>query len=121
MTSLLLFQMTYDQQILQILNEAGEKGIGVMTIARHLYNTNVTFFYTPDFEEIRAYVQQYLLRNSRSAQSLVERTERRGFYRLNMKGSADARQLVLDFQKHEDDEPEPEKPLLDLSLNLFDV
>lgn len=112
--------MTYDQQILRILTEAGERGISVQTIARHVYNINVTFFHAPDFEEIRNYVQQYLLRNSRSPQSLVERTEHRGIYRLNKKGSADARQLLFDFQKHEDEEAQKEKPQQDLSLSLFD-
>ena len=90
--------MTYDQQILHILTEAGERGISVQTIARHVFNMNVSFFVSPDFEEIRTYVQQYLLRNSRSSLSLIERTERRGYYRLNTKGSADARQLMLEFQ-----------------------
>ena len=75
--------MTYDQQILHILTEAGERGISVQTIARHVFNMNVSLFVSPDFEEIRTYVQQYLLRNSRSSLSLIERTERRGYYRLN--------------------------------------
>lgn len=114
--------MTYDQQILHILTEAGERGISVQTIARHVFNMNVSFFVSPDFEEIRTYVQQYLLRNSRSSLSLIERTERRGYYRLNTKGSADARQLMLEFQEHENiEEVEDEKPQQqDLSLSLFD-
>ena len=115
--------MTYDQQILHILTEAGERGISVQTIARHVFNMNVSFFVSPDFEEIRTYVQQYLLRNSRSSLSLIERTERRGYYRLNTKGSADARQLMLEFQEHENiEEAEDEKPQQqDLSLSLFAV
>ena len=111
--------MGYDEQILKVLTEAGERGIGVQNIARHVYNMNCTFFSQPDFSELHAYVQQYLLRNSKSPQSLIERTERRGFYRLNTTGSTDARQMMLQFLEEQEDKPE-EKPKTDLSLSLFD-
>ena len=112
--------MTYDQQILKILTEAGERGIGVQAIAKHIYNMNCTFFFQPDYEEIRNYVQQYLLRNSKSQQSLIESTGRRGYYRLNTSGSADARQLMLRFhEEQQQTETSEEKPPQDLSLDLF--
>ena len=111
--------MNYDQQILKVLTEAGERGIGVQTISKHIYNMNRTFFYQPDYEEIHNYVQQYLLRNSKSQQSLIESTGRRGYYRLNTCGSADARQLVLQFSNDRQEEKEEEKPRQDLSLDLF--
>lgn len=111
--------MTYDQQILQVLTEAGECGVSVQAIAKHVYNMNCTFFVQPDFEEIRTYVQQYLLRNSKSQQSLIESTGRRGYYRLNTEGSADARQLLFQFRDEKEEEREEEKPQQDLSLDLF--
>ena len=111
--------MTYDQQILQVLTEAGECGVSVQAIAKHVYNMNCTFFVQPDFEEIRTYVQQYLLRNSKSQQSLIESTGRRGYYRLNTEGSADARQLLLQCRDEKEEELEEEKPQQDLSLDLF--
>ncbi len=111
--------MTYDQQILQVLTEAGECGVSVQAIAKHVYNMNCTFFVQPDFEEIRTYVQQYLLRNSKSQQSLIESTGRRGYYRLNTDGSADARQLLLQFRDEKEEEREEEKLQQDLSLDLF--
>lgn len=110
--------MTYDQQILKILTEADERGISVQAIAKHVYNMNLSFFYTPDYEEIRTYVQQFLLKNSKSNLSLIENTGRRGYYRLNTKGSADARQMMLQFRE-EQEEKEEEKPQQDLSLDLF--
>ena len=113
--------MTYDRQILQILTEVGERGISVQLLAKHLYNQNSTFFSSPDLDDIRSYVQQYLLKNSRSSQSLVESTGRRGYYRLNTSNNADARQLLLDFRGPSQSEDEKEeKPAADLSLNLFD-
>ena len=111
--------MTYDQQILKILTEADERGISVQAIAKHVYNMNLSFFNTPDYEEIRTYVQQFLLKNSKSNLSLIENAGRRGYYRLNTKGSADARQMMLQF-RDEQEEKEEEKPQQDLSLNLFD-
>ena len=117
--SLIVYHLTYDSQILKVLTEAGERGIGVQTIAKHIYNMNRTFFYQPDYEEIHNYVQQYLLRNSKSQQSLIESTGRRGYYRLNTYGSADARQLVLQFSNDRQEEKEEEKPRQDLSLDLF--
>ena len=49
--------MTYDQQILDILTAVGEKGISVQLLAKHVYNSNLSFFFTPNLEEIRAYIQ----------------------------------------------------------------
>ena len=114
--------MTYDRQILQILTDVGEQGIGVQQLAKHVYNMNCTLFFQPDLQEVHNYVQQYLLKNSKSVQSLIERTERRGYYRLNTQNNADARQLVLEFREHGADTEEltEEKPRPDYSLNLFD-
>ena len=89
--------MTYDQQILSILTSVGDKGISVMQVSKHVYNMNLSFFYTPNLDEIRAYVQQYLLKNSKSPQSLIESTGRRGYYRLKTQNNSDARQLMLEF------------------------
>lgn len=113
--------MTYDRQILQILTDVGERGIGVQQLAKHVYNLNCTLFSQPDLQEVHSYVQQYLLRNSKSSQSLIERTDRRGYYRLNTRNNADARQLMLEFreQKAAAEEPKDEKPQQDLSLSLF--
>lgn len=112
--------MTYDKQILKVLLEAGERGISVQAISKHLYNMNRTFFVSPDFEEIRSYVQQYLLRNTKSSQSLIERTGQRGYYRLNTTGSADAQQMMLDFRDEHEPKEEESAVRQDLSLNLFD-
>lgn len=112
--------MSYDQQILSVLMEVGERGTSVQTIAKHVYNMNCTFFLQPDYEEIRSYVQQYLLRNSKSPHSLIERTDRRGYYRLNTTGSADAQQLLFQFREEHEEKEEEKPPVQDLSLDLFE-
>ena len=111
--------MNYDQQILSVLMRAGERGISEQAIAKHVYNMNTTFFYQPDYEDIRTMVQQYLLKNSKSSQSLIENTGRRGYYRLNTTGSKDAQQLMLQFRDEQEKQQEEEKPQQDLSLDLF--
>jgi hypothetical protein len=111
--------MIYDQQILRILSEVGERGISVGILAKHVYNLNCTLFSQPNIQDIHQYVQQYLLRNSKSEQSLIQRTEKRGYYRLNTQNSADARQLMLNFREEEEETQEKEKPTQDFSLDLF--
>ena len=112
--------MTYDRQILRILTDVGDRGISVQLLAKHVYNQNSTLFFSPDLSEIHAYVQQYLLKNSRSSSSLIESMEQRGYYRLNTRQNADARQLMLDFREQLSfEEEKEEKPQLDLSLDLF--
>lgn len=113
----------YDRQILQILYEVGGKGIAVRKLAKHVYNLNCTLFSQPDLCQIHTFVQQYLQRNSKSGNALVERCERRGYYRLNARGISTARQILPDSQNRaaeETDEQQDEKPQRDLSLSLFD-
>jgi len=115
-------EMTYDQQLLQILMSVGERGISIRSLAMHLYNMNTSLFAQPDYEVLRSYVQQYVVRNSRSSQSLLEGTGRRGYYRLNTGGSADARQLMLQFREEQQESgAEEELRQQDLSLDLFDT
>jgi hypothetical protein len=114
--------MTYEEQILKILSEVGDAGISVTMLAKNIYNMNCSLFSCPDYTDVYQAVQQYLLRNSKSSQSLVEHTDKRGYYRLNTRNSADARQLMIDFSAQENvlDEIEEERPQVDLSLSLFD-
>ena len=115
------FIMIYDQQILRILSEVGMRGISVRILAKHVYNMNTNLFFTHDKDNIHRYVQQFLLRNSKSPQSLIENAGRRGYYRLNTENSADARQLMIQFQdRQHTNTDDAEKPIEDLSLNLFD-
>ena len=113
--------MTYDKQILEILTDVGQQGIGVQQLAKHVYNLNNTLFTQVDLKKVHQDVQQYLLRNSRSPQSLIESTGRRGYYRLNTQNNADARQLMLQFREEQqggkDEVPQQEQ---DFSLSLFD-
>ena len=111
--------MTYDRQILEILTDVGERGISVQLLSKHVSNKNASLFFMPNLEEIRTYVQQYLLKNSKSPSSLIESMDRRGYYRLNTQNNPDARQLMIEFREEYTIEEKEEKPSKDLSLDLF--
>jgi hypothetical protein len=113
--------LSYDQHILQVLSAVGERGISVSALSKHVYNLNTSFFTQPDLQEVHKYVQNYLLRNSKSPQSLIEHTGRRGYYRLNAGNCADARQLLLRFRAKDEPaaEAQDEPKAQDLSLSLF--
>ncbi len=88
-----------------------------MKIARHVYNEKNTFFNDVSFEEVHRDVQQYLLRHSRQSDSMFERMEKRGMYRLNQ-NSPETMQLLLQFS--DDEEEEGKNNVVDQSLSLFD-
>lgn len=115
--------MNYDRQILEVLMQVGDRGISVAALSKHVYNMNCTLFFQPDVQEIRQYVRQYLLRNAKSKQALVESTGRRGWYRLNTQHSADAQQLMLHFretiQTAGEEMTEEDATQKDYSLDLF--
>ena len=105
-----------DNKILRFLTEAGDDGLSVQKISRHVFNECNTFFENILFEDVHRYVQSFLLRNSKNPDSMIEKTGERGYYRLNP-DNKESRQLILLFR---DDTPEEtSKPQEDLSLSLF--
>jgi hypothetical protein len=98
----------------------GKRGLSISAITKHVYNQNCTLFSQPDLQEVRQYVRNYLLRNSKSRQSMVERTERRGYYRLNTNNPLVATQFMLQFKEETPEaEIKEETQPQDLSLDLF--
>ena len=115
--------MTYERQILEILTRVGEKGISVKLLAMHVYNLNTSLFASLDMDEVKNYVRNYVIRNTKSANSLLEKADRWGYYRLNTSNNADANTLMLNFKQYqeesEEEESDTEKQGQDLSLDLF--
>ena len=107
----------YDNEIYKILIEAGENGLKIEKIARHVYNACNSIFFPVEFENVHKYVTQFLLLKSKQVDSLIEKSDTRGIYRLNFK-SVESQQLMLRFGA--DVEKEIEKPKdEDQSLSLF--
>lgn len=108
----------YDNKILEVLAEAGEAGMSVHKIARHVFNASNSLFEPIEFEDVHRYVQQYVLRCSRGADALLQNVGQRGIYRLNP-NSAQSQQLMLMFRDDEEELEEGKKGGEDLSLSLF--
>ena len=90
--------MSYKKQILRILADVGGQGISVRLLAKHVYNLNCTLFSQPELAQVHRSVQQYLQRNAATRNPLVERTGRRGHYRLN-NGSPAVRKLLAQLRE----------------------
>lgn len=106
-----------------ILTEAGEKGLSLNKIARHVYNSSCTLFESPSFDKVYAELAQFLSRQSRLSDGMVKRTGTRGVYALNDKWAL-FRQMVIDFDELEPGEiAEQQETAVDdksLMLPLFD-
>lgn len=116
--SFLLNEMKNDNEnsIMLVLAEAGERGICVKKLARHLFNASNSFFEPIAFDDVYKYVQSFVRRNSKGAEALLICTERRGYYRLNP-NSVQYKQLILDFC--DKDEENITRLIDDFSLSLF--
>lgn len=76
--------------------QAGNKGLKLEKIVRHVYNSCNSIFNPLDYKYVYGLVSQYLIKNSKNPSSFVEKGKGYGVYRINFKSSA-MRQMVLDF------------------------
>ena len=111
----------YAREIFRVLAEAGEDGLSVQKTALHVFNACNSFFNEVSLDEVRAYVSRFLAANSRNPNSMVERTQTRGVYHLNLR-SRQTQQLMLQFEDERTEEQDKEsRPAAeDRSLSLFD-
>jgi len=110
--------MNREKEILRVLAEVGTDGLVVRKISRHVYNACNSFFNPISFDDVNAYVTGYLARNSRNPNSIIEKTNIRGVYRLNL-ASKETQQLMLEFSDKKEDGVQQELPEEDQSLSLF--
>ena len=79
---------------------AGSKGLKVEKIARHVYNACNSIFTPLEFREVHAYVTQYLIKNSKNPNSIIEKGKGYGVYHINYQSSA-VQQLMFKFASSE--------------------
>ena len=99
--------MKLEQEIFNVLVQAGSQGLKLEKIVRHVYNSCNSIFTPLDYKYVYGFVSQYLIKNSKNPTSIIEKGKGYGVYRINYKSSA-MQQLMLDFssasmQKEEDD------------------
>ena len=109
----------YVRQIFDILMDAGEKGLKLAKIVRHVFNECNNLFEEHSYEEVKKSVVAFVVKNSRTRGSAIEKTSW-GVYRINRQSSA-AKQLLIDFNSHDRGIQEKEfLPDSDPTLSLFD-
>lgn len=116
--------MKYEREILTVLHEAGNKGLSVRKIARHVYNSSNELFSELTLQEVTHHVKAFLHKKSRQPNDMLERTEARGVYRLSRRYK-ETRQLMFDFSEDdtesivEEENTGEVKTSEDTSLSLF--
>lgn len=91
-----IFRMNIERIIIKVLLEAGDAGLSMSKISRHVLNAVNTLFEQQDYDAVHSEVKKYIMKNTGTSYSLFERTERRGTYRLNKK-SSELAQLEIEF------------------------
>ena len=108
--------MNYQNEIIKVLAEAGNKGLSVMKVAIHVHHSCNTLFDHVPFQDVHRAVSAFLIRETRKKYPLVTRLKH-GCYRLN-NNEAQRRQLTFDFDKQQ--EETRKQPTQDCSLQLFE-
>ncbi len=83
----------YTTQIVRVLFEAGEKGIRIRMLARHVFNAVNSFFEPVEFEEVYRSVAVFVPAHAKGRQPLFLKCSH-GVYRLNMKSEKVLRMLM---------------------------
>lgn len=96
--------MDYDKVILSVLAEAGDDGLRVAKIAKHVLNACNSLFAPLGYDEVHAYVLGFLRKESLRKGSAVKRMPRRGYYCID-RNSLSYRQCLLEFSCHGSDAP----------------
>lgn len=111
--------MKYEQDILKVLYEAGNDGLPIKKIARHVYNANNSLFEEASYDDIYKAVISIISKYKKNKNSVIESTGQWGHYRLNTSSNI-SRQLMLDFEKESEDcDIKQEYTCTDMSLSLF--
>ena len=109
--------MDYDYEIIRVLTEAGDKGLKVDKISRHVFNACNSMFAPADYERVHQYVGQYLYRNAFLVKHPFIQKIGWGKYRLD-RCAARTAQLSFHFQDTSAP-PEPLAAMEDHTLPLF--
>ncbi len=96
-TSRILFIVNYEKEVFDILLEAGDRGLEISKIARHVHHEVNSLFEKVDYEDVYKDVRRLVNKESRNPHSFVGRTQKRGCYRLN-RNSGMYMQLLLHFE-----------------------
>lgn len=107
--------MSYEKDIIIVLREAGDSGLTVRKISRHIFNARNSLFQTASEKDIAKSVQRYLAYHNHSDDT-IEKVGH-GRYRLNLK-SKKTKNLLASLTDNKELDNTPKQPK-DQSLSLF--
>ena len=110
--------MKLEQEIFNVLVQAGSQGLKLEKIVRHVYNSCNSIFTPLDYKYVYGFVSQYLIKNSKNPTSIIEKGKGYGVYRINYKSSA-MQQLMLDFSSASTLPDEERKRIRAQEIDLF--
>lgn len=112
--------MNYEQEIKAILYEAGNEGLSVRKLARHIFNIHNGLFESTPYEEVYKSIQTCIAKNNKSSRPFLKKAKRWGYYRLT-EAAQDCTQLQLQFNDQEDKHcnDKKETPDTDMLPSLF--
>ncbi len=108
------FNNNYECAVIKVLAEAGDRGLSLNKITRHVLNSCNNLFNTVEYNDVYKVVALYLKANSKGYDSAIQKISR-GIYRLNPNA---VNQLSLLFKEEEEEQTE-KRQNTDLSLSLF--
>ncbi len=88
--------MKLEREILNVLVQAGNSGLKLEKIVRHVYNACNSMFNPLDYKTVYNQVAQYLIKCSKDPSSFVSKGKGYAVYHINFKNTA-VKQLMLDF------------------------
>ena len=94
-----LRSMDYDKVILSVLAEAGDDGLRVAKIAKHVLNACNSLFAPLGYDEVHVYVLGFLRKESLRKGSAVKQIPWRGYYCID-RSSPLYRQCLLEFSSY---------------------
>lgn len=112
--------MKYKQDILEILYEAGKEGLSVRKLALNVYNLHNGLFDNVSYDDVYKEISAYLNKKSKAQRRFIEKTGKRGHYRLSGK-IENSSQLLFEFKddRNDDSEKNSNTEFVDKSLSLF--
>lgn len=111
--------MSYEKEIYRVLAEAGEQGLHVAKISKHVCNACSTLFCPLDYTEVHTWVLHFLLRTSRKPDAYIEKMARRGYYRLKSKSQMAIQRMFMFSDADQEETTAQTKQEEDQSLSLF--
>lgn len=112
--------MLYEKDVIQILIEAGDKGLSISKIAHHVFNTRNNLFGSINYNTVYNLIYRYIKQNLKRSDSPIVNASEHGKYTINHNQNALQQFIVwLDEEDTNTRDEDKDKIQIDQSLSLF--